>query len=108
LPHLVQDPRRRLALELDEPIVVEIAALLHPLERRSEMRFELGGQIAFGHPARGLSREPDEERGRVDGTVVRRPEGTAGAHDLALPDLVRYSTGILIALRNVRRALMVG
>src|SRR5206468_6457611 len=95
LPDLIRDARRALALELDENIAVEIAALLHPLERRADVRLELADEIALRDPSRGLRGEPHEERRRVDRSVVRRAERAAGAHDLALPDLVRDAPGLL-------------
>ena len=108
LPDLVGDPGRSLALELDEEVAVEIAALFHPFERGADARLEISDEIALGHPARGLGREPHEERRRVDRAVVRRAEGAAGPHDLALPDLVRDPSGLLVALGHVARALVVG
>src|SRR5205823_14084919 len=41
LPDLVGDAGRALALELDEEVAVEIAALFHPFERGADVRLEL-------------------------------------------------------------------
>src|SRR5206468_2851428 len=98
LPVLVLDAGRALALELDEAIAVHVAALLHPLERRAEVRLELADEIALGDPTRGLRRKPHEERRRIDRPVVRRAEGAARPRDLALADLMRDTARLLITL----------
>src|SRR5204862_5568903 len=53
LPDLVGDPGRSLALELDEEVAVEIAALFHPFERGADVRLAFSDESAFRTPARG-------------------------------------------------------
>lgn len=113
LPHLVSDTAGERSPRLDEPLRV----LIHPAEeppkggavrigkrQRPSVPGAIGrGQELATHPAPQPDQEHDEERGGVDGAVIRPPPAARGG-ELAsdrivrgVPQLVRDAPGLLLA-----------
>src|SRR5690606_1867608 len=99
LPALVREPPRRLARVLDEAVAVLVAVLIDPRERTLDVRPEPPEMLEVAGLLEIAGREHDEERRRVDRTVVQAERNLLAHGHLAAAHLVHDLAGLGVAIR---------
>ncbi len=105
LPGLVDEPARRPAPVLDEPVAVDVAVAVDPLESAERRLAEVADEPGVIRPTPDLGQEDEVEGRRVDRAVVAREPGLGA---LAVPDLVDDLPRLGIAFRVVLARLQLG
>ncbi len=89
LPALVGQAALGQPLVLDEAVVVQIAVVVDPLERREGVGPQLLDQLVISRPALVCIEEHDPQRRRIDRAVVRRVRNLTRACKLPVAQLVQ-------------------
>ena len=105
LPALVQQAQRRPTLVLDEPVAVQVAVSVDPLEGGQGMRPQAVHEGHVTGPGERLGEEDQPQGGGIDRPVVAAEGQLPGAGHLAGPQLVEHLAGVRIVGRVVGRRL---
>ncbi len=108
LPALVEQAKPRAAAVLDEPVAVEVAVAVDPVERRQRVRPQALEQLVVAGPGVDLAEDDEPQRRRIDRAVVGVVRGLPGSGHLAGPQLVEDLARLGVVPRVVGRGLQAG
>ena len=97
LPALVGEAVLRAAAVLDQPVAVEVAVPVDPVERSVDLGTQLAEQVEAAGPVGVVAQQRQPQRRGVGGAVVAREGCLAERGRLAHAQLVEHLAGLLVA-----------